>query len=268
MTDWHVHVGQWNDVYYDPAAVVRALKAAGTDEFWFSSTSSCRYCRESPAARGNPALMERLPTARELYEFIRGEMNAALAAASECGARVHPLYWVIPEVHFSAETGVSVEIAMSEFPYEGFKLHPRGHPWNLSDKRTLDLAHEVFSYADEHNLFILIHTGADLFERPSLFAPLIEAYPRVTVQLAHCRPLDETLAMLKKYPNVVCDTAFAPEEAVREIRAAGFGKRIRFGSDFPTTHYLACRPDHDPSEAELTRFLRESYTGIFSAHNF
>ena len=268
MTDWHVHAGQWHGVYYDPAAVVRALKATGTDEFWLSSTSSCRYCRESPAARGNPALMERLPTARELYEFVRGEMNAALSDAKDCGARAHPLYWVIPEVHFSAETGVSVEIAMSEFPYEGFKLHPRGNPWNLGDPWTLDLAHEVFSYADEHNLFILIHTGADLFELPSVFASLIEAYPRVTVQLAHCRPLGDMLAMLEKHPNVVCDTAFASEGAVREIRAAGFGSRIRFGSDFPTTHYLACRPDHNPSEAELTRFLRESYTGIFPAHNF
>ena len=32
---------------------------------------------------------------------------------------------------------------------------------------------------------------------------------------------------------------------------AGFAERIRFGSDFPITHYLACHPDHDPSEEEL-----------------
>ena len=257
MTDWHVHAGQWNEVHYDPAAVVRALKAAGTDEFWLSSTSSCRYCRESPAVRGNPALMESLPTARELHDLIKSETASALSAASECGARARPLYWVIPEAHFSSEAGLTVRRAMEELPYEGFKIHPRGNTWNLGDPWTLDLAHEVFSFAEKRGLHVLIHAGADTFERSSLFAPLIEAYPRVTVQLAHCRPLDETLAMLERHPNVVCDTAFAPEGAVREIRAAGFGERIRFGSDFPITHYLACHPDHDPSEEELVQFLRD-----------
>ena len=63
--------------------------------------------------------------------------------------------------------------------------------------------------------------------------------------------------MLERHPHVVCDTAFAPEGAVREIRAAGFGERIRFGSDFPITHYLACHPDHGPSEEELVQFLRD-----------
>lgn len=255
MTDWHVHIGQWHEIYYDPAAVVRALAASGTDEFWVSSTSSCRYCKESLAARGNPASLESLSTARELYDFIKGEMEAALTAARECGARARPLYWVIPEVHFSADAGVTVRHAMAELPYEGFKLHPRGNTWDMDDPLTLDLAHEVFSHADARGLPVVVHAGPDPFELPSLFAPLMEAYPRVTVQLAHCRPLEDTLDMLRKYPNVVCDTAFVDAETENEIRAAGFGERIRFGTDFPITHYHAVYPDHDPTEAELTAFL-------------
>ncbi len=256
MTDWHVHVGQWHEVYYDPASVVRALKAAGTEEFWFSSTSSCAYCKESLVARGNPAMAAGLPTAWELYEYVRGEVEAALAAAEGCGARAHPLYWVIPEVHFSSDAEVTVRRAMEELPYEGFKLHPRGNVWNMDDPWTLDLAHGVFSYAEERGLPIVIHAGPDPFEPPSLFAPLMEAHPRALVQLAHCRPLADTLDMLRRFPNVVCDTAFAPAETVREIRAAGFGERVRFGSDFPITHYRAALPDHDPTEEELTAFLR------------
>ncbi|MBD5404796.1 MAG: amidohydrolase family protein [Treponema sp.] len=255
MTDWHIHIGQWHEVYYDPVAVVRALKAAGTEEFWLSSTSSCRYCRESPAVCGDPTLMESLPTARELHDFIKSEMNSALSAAKDCGARARPLYWVIPEVHFSSEAGVTVRRAMEELPYEGFKIHPRGNVWNMDDPWTLDLAHEVFSYSERCGLHVLIHTGEDAFERPSLFEPLIKAYPRVTVQLAHCRPLAETLEMLEKYPNVICDTAFVDMETQDKVRAAGFGERIRFGSDFPITHYFACHPDHDPTEEELTVFL-------------
>lgn len=256
MTDWHVHVGQWHEVYYDPAAVVRALASSGTDEFWFSSTSSCAYCKESLVIRDKPDMIKAAQSARELYGLIKGEMESALSAAKGCGARARPLYWVVPEVHFSSEAGVTVRRAMEEIPYEGFKIHPRGNVWNLDDPWTLALAHEAFSYAERRGLRVLIHAGSDPFERPSLFAPLIEAYPRVTVQLAHCRPLAETLGMLRKHPNVVCDTAFAGEYAVREIRAAGFGERVRFGTDFPITHYQACRPDHDPTEAELAAFLR------------
>lgn len=152
MTDWHVHVGQWNDVYYDPAAVVRALASSGTDEFWFSSTSSCRYCKESAAVQDKRDLWESLPTARELYECIKGEVENALVAAKDCGVRAHPLYWVIPEVHFSSDAGITVENAMSEISYEGFKLHPRGNPWDLDNPQTLSLAHEVFSYARERQL--------------------------------------------------------------------------------------------------------------------
>ena len=41
--------------------------------------------------------------------------------------------------------------------------------------------------------------------------------------------------MLKKYPNTLCDTAFVPEDVQNQIIAAGFGNRIRYGSDFPIT---------------------------------
>lgn len=255
MTDWHAHVGQWHETYYDPAAVVRALAACGTDEAWLSSTSSEIYCKESLAVQDRQDLRNDAMTARELYEYVRGEMEAALAAAEGCGAKAHPLYWVVPEVHFSAEACVTVESAMRDFPYEGFKLHPRGNPWDLNDRRTLDLAHEVFSHAEERGLPVLIHAGPDPFELPDLFAPLVKAHPRVTVQLAHCRPLEDTLAMLRAYPNVVCDTAFVDDETRERIRAAGFGERIRFGTDFPITHYHAARPDHNPTEAELTDWL-------------
>lgn len=258
MTDWHVHMGQWHGAYYDPAAVVRAMRACGIDELWLSSTSSEIYCKESLAIRDRSDMIRAARSAGELYAFIRGEVQSALEAAEGCGASVRPLYWVVPEVHFSSGAGVTVRRAMEELPYCGFKLHPRGNAWNLDDPWTLDLAHEVFSYAEKRGLHVLIHAGDDDFERPSLFEPLIGAYPRVTVQLAHCRPLAETLEMLKKHPNVVCDTAFAPPGAERAIREAGFGERLRFGSDFPVAHYRARRPDHDPTEAELAAFLRET----------
>ncbi|MGP1576582.1 MAG: hypothetical protein ACTTH7_03685 [Treponema sp.] len=45
-----------------------ALKACGTDALWFSSTTSCIYCKESAAARADPALYAAAPSA---LDYIR-----------------------------------------------------------------------------------------------------------------------------------------------------------------------------------------------------
>lgn len=47
MTDWHVHIGQWFDTYHEAKTVFFRLKKRDIDELWFSSTTSCRYCKES-----------------------------------------------------------------------------------------------------------------------------------------------------------------------------------------------------------------------------
>lgn len=249
MTDWHVHIGQWHEIYYNPEAVVKALKTSGTDEFYFSSTSSEIFCKES-AMLTDEEILKNAPTAKELYEAVKSEVNAALETAKEIGAKAHALYWVIPEVHFSGV--VSVEKAMSELPYEGFKIHTRGNRWDLQDEKNAALTEEVFSYAEKHNVFVLIHCGADDFEKPSLFESYIARHSKATVQLAHSRPLEDTLYMLRKYPNTVCDTAFTPDEDVAKIKEMGFASRIRYGTDFPSMHYRKEKPNHDPTVEELT----------------
>lgn len=258
MTDWHVHTGQWHEIYYEPRDVIRSLKASGTDEIYFSTTTSGRYCKESIAVQGNTDLQKSLPTARELYEFIREEIGTALDEAKKVGLKAHPLYWVIPEVHGvkNQSKAATIKEAMSDLPYEGFKIHPRGNVWDLSDAKTAALAEEVFSYAEEHSLFILIHAGPDDFELPAKFESFIARHPKVLVQLAHCRPLKDTLYMLRTYPNVVCDTAFVDDETKKKIEEAGFADRIRFGTDFPITHYFFVKPKSNPTEENLVNFLK------------
>lgn len=231
MTDYHVHIGQWFETYYDAGKVFSELKANGIDELWFSSTTSCRYCKESLAVQENIELQKNLPSARELYELIRFEIQEAISSAKKLGIRAHPLYWIVPEIHFSG--AITLEQAMAELPYEGFKIHPRGNMWNLEDERTAMLAEKVFSYANSHEFLMLIHCGENDFELPTKFETFIANYPHCNVQLAHCRPLKETLYMLKKYPNVTCDSAFADEKTLSAIREAGFAEKIRYGSDFP-----------------------------------
>ena len=233
MTDWHVHIGQWFNSYNDAGNVFAQLKTAGIDEVWFSSTTSECYCTESLAVQENEKLRKTLPTPFELYELIRYEIQEALSAADKIGIKAHPLYWVVPEIHFSGVA--TVADAMESLPYEGFKIHPRGNPWNLNDSKTVALAEEVFFYAETHRLLTLIHCGTDEFELPTKFELYIAASPHATIQIAHSRPLKETLYMLRKYPNTVCDSAFVPPQVQEAIRTAGFANRMRYGSDYPIT---------------------------------
>lgn len=268
MTDYHVHIGQWFNIYYSSESVFTALKATGTDEIWFSSTTSERYCTESPAviesislgkknANGKHANLQ-FPSALELYEIVREEIKNALKTAEKINLKAHALYWVVPEIHKSRLANVTIEKAMAELPYEGFKIHPRGNIWDLNDEKTVALANEVFDYAEKHNLMILIHCGPDDCELPEKFEPFIASHPIVNVQLAHTRPLKNTLKMLKKYPNTMCDTAFAPKDVQNKVIKAGFSDRMRFGTDFPITHYYFCKPDHNPTAEELILFLQKN----------
>ncbi|MBQ3825465.1 MAG: amidohydrolase family protein [Spirochaetaceae bacterium] len=233
MTDYHVHIGQFDKAYYFADRVFFALKASGVDEVYFSSTTSCLYC--SP---------------KDLYEGVRGEVRDALSAAEEISIKAHALYWVVPDVHFSI---ISIKQAMCEIAYDGFKIHPRAQKWDLSDERIHALAEEVFLYAEKHDKMILIHCDEDY--PPTLFEPFIKAHPDSLVQMAHCRPLFDTLEMLKTYPNTVCDSAMASKENIERIQNEGFADRIRYGTDFPITHYRAIHPKTDPTQEELKAFL-------------
>ena len=234
MTDYHVHIGQYGKIYYYADRVFSTLKASGVDEVYFSSTTSCLYCEESVAARENPEILKNAPTALALYEGVMEEVQNALKAALEIGLKAHPLYWVVPEVHFSSSENVTIQKAMNEVNYDGFKIHPRAQKWDLFDIDTNSLADEIFSYAEKHKKLIMIHADEDFL--PQLFENFIAKYPAVTVQIAHCRPLDDILYMLNRYPNVVADTAMANEDVIEKIKTAGFESRLREASDFPISN--------------------------------
>jgi len=128
---------------------------------------------------------------------------------------------------------------MKELNYGGFKLHPLGNDWNFENDTTqCEILHEVFDYADKRQMRILIHTGESGADSPGRFERFFSEYKNAKIILAHCRPADETIKLMQKYPNVLGDTAFAPQERIDEIKKAGFAERLIFGTDFPITHYF------------------------------
>jgi predicted TIM-barrel fold metal-dependent hydrolase len=116
-------------------------------------------------------------------------------------------------------------------------LHPRANAWDMNETNILDVLHEVFSFANEHTLPVLIHTGYDAIDEANKFSRFFGEYTNAKIILAHCRPIDQTLDLLKKYNHIFCDTAFVPKCDILKIIGHGFSKKMLLGSDFPITHY-------------------------------
>jgi predicted TIM-barrel fold metal-dependent hydrolase len=212
--DNHLHIGQFQETYYEPLEVLRIVAEAGiTDAVYSSSTSAREEVR---------------------YREIEREINDVISRYP--ADRYKPFLWYIPPY---IDEGVGVKSAFESLPYGGIKLHPRAHRWNLCDKKHADCLDSLFTYARENQLPALIHTGEDDFERPGFFSPFFSRYPHVKIILAHCRPAPDTIAVFCAHDNVYGDTAFLSAEGYGQIAEAGFKERLVPGTDFPVTHYYS-----------------------------
>ena len=113
-----------------------------------------------------------------------------------------------------------------------------------------EAVNEIWELAVEHDVPVGIHMsapGAQLpsyvarFGNPLLLEPVLERYPDLRVYLMHAGwPfLEETVSILRQYPNVYVDISFIDWQMPRRIFYRyleglilyGFEKRIMFGSD-------------------------------------
>jgi predicted TIM-barrel fold metal-dependent hydrolase len=227
MIDTHIHIGQFFETYYEPQEIYDIVSASGVQEMWFSSTTTCVQDIQ--------------------YTKVEKEIKSLcdITDANQCNA--FPALWYIPD--YIAQ-GVSIEAARNNLPYRGIKLHPKAHKWDFENTAHIDTLHEIFNYAENGKVeYILIHTGEDTVNDTEQFASYFVLYPRAKIILAHCRPLEQTLRLMRQHENVSCDTAFVQKDTGQKIIAAGFAARIHTGSDFPITHYYKTKypgPSENP----------------------
>ncbi|GHU15506.1 hypothetical protein FACS1894163_02460 [Spirochaetia bacterium] len=213
MTDNHIHIGQFDEIYYEPLEVLSIVTEAGITDLVYSSTTSCKDDVR--------------------YKKIEHEIREVTAVYHP--DKIEPFFWYIPPY---IDEGITIENAFQNLPYGGIKLHPRSHRWNLQDRKHLDCLHTLFGCAQDSGVPVLIHTGEDDFEKPAFFEQFIAEYRDVHCILAHCRPVLDTIEMFRTYKNVYGDTAFLPEAGLQKIIQAGFGGRLFPGTDFPITQFM------------------------------
>jgi predicted TIM-barrel fold metal-dependent hydrolase len=234
MTDNHVHIGQYEDIYYDPPEIMDIVMSAGMEAMSFSTTSSC---------------IENV-----LYPEIEKEIATFLSRISYSAETIRPFFWFIPDY---INQNICIENAFNVIPYKGIKIHPFAHNWDFDNSRHMETLHNLFDYAGRHSVPVLLHTGHSGVDSADRFERFIREYHNTKCVLAHCRPLGATIEMLKKYDNAYCDTAFATKTELRKIILAGFQKRIIFGSDFPITHFFRTR--YPPPDKNQAITLQEKY---------
>jgi predicted TIM-barrel fold metal-dependent hydrolase len=242
LIDAHIHIGQFEELYYDPLEVLTIVFEAGVDELVFSSATSCKDSIS--------------------YGEVEAEIATVLSKLGPRSPRAKPLFWYVPDY---ANQGVTVETAMNSLPYCGFKIHPRAHQWDLGNIKTMDILHGLCDYADRKELSILIHTGEDAFEEASKFSALFPEYPGARFILAHGRPLEQTVSLLRRFPNVYCDTAFMPVESFDRIAMEGLAEKAIFGTDFPITHYFQWKYGEKPIQNNPSAWRKQYAEDILGA---
>ena len=124
---------------------------------------------------------------------------------------VHPILWLTPRM---LKTYGLRKMLHAKINWEGVKIHSEAHhEWAHNPI----LVKKAVAIAQELHVPMLIHTGNFTVSKANVFEYLYQEFPKQTFVLAHGRPLNQVLAIMSKYPNVIVDTAFMPVEDIREL---------------------------------------------------
>lgn len=228
LIDSHIHVGQYYHIYTSPQDLLQLFDAVGVEQFAVSSTSICE---------GN-------------YEKVLNELQDLLAIAHE---RVFPVLWIVPAM---LKDGGLERFLSSGIQWKCLKIHPQLNPFYWQ-QNSADLE-VVINLAKKLNVPILIHTGEKEGCEPLLFKEAIATNQSVKFILAHARPLEQTITLMKAYPNVWADTAFVPTENVVKLCDDGFSNRIMWGTDYPIPRYFHPEADMQLYYEKLLSALQKS----------
>ncbi len=220
MIDYHLHIGQFNNSYYDSYEIFELIEKTSEKtnitEVRYASTSSCRDDAEL----------------KELEEEIgyAQQFNSKIL-------KTYPYLWYIPKF---AEQKINVKSAAEAFDYCGIKLHPLAQQWDDSNELHKNALHQIFQWANDNQKTILIHCGTQICDLPTRFENYFSEYNKAKIILAHSNPMNETAKMVNKYDNVFCDISCMNENQIKLLKNQVIVKsKILFGSDFPITYYFS-----------------------------
>lgn len=133
-----------------------------------------------------------------------------------------------------------------ELGLKGIKLMPMYAGFRPDDERL----NELWQYAQEHRLPVLLHTGTTFisqapleFTLPRHLDPVAIRYPEVRMILAHLgHPFEgECIAVIRKHPHLYADLSalhyrpFQLYQSLMLVQEYGVWDKVLFGTDYPFT---------------------------------
>lgn len=206
--DSHIHFGQFYDICTTPKELLDYLNSVGVAAFAASSTSICE---------GD-------------YDKVIAEMQELVEAG---GSKIYPVLWVLPQM---LEDGGLEKFMDSGINWKCVKIHPQLHPtkW-LADERYIV---GVCRFASTLLVPLLIHTGEMSGCYPKQFEHVIKRFSNLVFILAHGRPIEQTVSLMKTYQNVWTDTAFMPINNVVRLCDEKLSDRVLWGTDYPIPKFF------------------------------
>lgn len=228
LFDSHIHFGQFYDLYTSPTELKRFLDSVGVERFAASSTTICEGDYDKVIAE-----------TREL--------------ADVCGSRFLPVLWITQPM---LKDGGLFQLMDAGIRWRCLKIHPQLHPtiW-INDSHEMKW---VVSMASVLQMPLLIHTGEKEGSCPKLYEKAVSDFPNVTFILAHGRPINDTIELMKKYPNVWCDTAFMPTENIVKLCDEKLSNHVLWGTDYPIPKYYYPEKDLRTYYLDLAQKLVDS----------
>ena len=198
LSDAHIHVGQFNDIYTSPQEVVAFMQQAGVEKYVVMSTTIWA----------------------EDYEKVLHEMRELVTLAPHSAL---PVLWLTPHMLLDGKLDSMLH---SGITWRALKVHGN-HPWSLNG------VNECALIAEELSLPLIIHTGDFPHCEAGVCKEIVKSHPSVSFVLAHCRPVEQAIEVMKECANCYGDTAYTPLADIAKLISAGLEDRILFGTDYP-----------------------------------
>ncbi|MBQ7169662.1 MAG: amidohydrolase family protein [Synergistaceae bacterium] len=210
MQDFHVHTGHFKGkLYFSPEEVAQGMKALNVERYYFSSTS----------------------TGSVPFSEVRHQIES-LVDLSE--GRAVPFLWVAPWMLRN-----SPDLSAYFFcDFAGIKIHGYHQDWAPNGKPL----RRVLAIARDKGLPVMFHTGGCERSDAGVYMNICREFPDVRIILAHGRPIDECVAVMKECPNAWADTAFMPAKHIVRLKDEGLISRVLWGTDFPVMRYFGDNP--------------------------
>ena len=204
LCDSHMHVGQYYNEYFSPRWLVEKMDALGISYAAVSSTSTCE----------------------ENYGKVIAEIQELCGMWRE---KVLPVLWVTP---LMLQESITIERTLqSGIKWCCVKIHGALHEgWFTTYSTAMKSAIRI---AQRLGVPLLMHTGECECCEAGYYEKIISLHKRQTFILAHSRPVDQTIEVMKRCPNALCDTAFSPTADIVRMVKAGLADRILWGTDIP-----------------------------------